>query len=830
MPSILPDYEYDIFISYRHNDNRSGWVTEFVKALEEELAATIKESLSIYFDKNPHDGLQQHHEVDESLKEKLKSLMLIPIVSQTYCDPKSFAWAHELIPFIQQANGDSLGLKTKVSGGNIASRVLPIRIHDLDNSDKRLFEEATGSVMRPIDFVYKESGVNRPLRPTDDRNTNQEQIDYRNQVNKVANAIKEIISGVQKKPVNSRLLETNIATAPEISSTPNVKKTRTFGLPKIRGANAYKLLAIIMLVAFVIMTIVHITAQAPDVQQYKATLLPPELTQFTTNNGGQVALSPDGQALAFIATDSTGKNFLWVRQLNSKTAQLLAGTEGATSPFWSPDGLDIAFFAGGKLKKMPSSGGTSTVLCDAQAGRGGSWNSDGDIIFCPSIYPSPLFRIQASGGTPLALTQLDTAEHHQSHRWPTFLPDGRHFLFSARTAVGLNGDNDAIYLGSMDATFTPRVVARAGSSVAYANGYLLYTIEAALLAQPFDLRNFKTNGSPITIADKVHYEALSGKANFSVSKNGVLVYGTQGAKQPELIWYNRNGQAANGPSVSGVHLASFKISPDQSQMVGSLSDEKTKNTDIWMYLFDRNLLTRFTFDANPEWSPIWSPDGSMIVYSSPRKNGISDLFKRSSNGESSEIPILVDLTNKFPTDWSRDGRFIMYNGQQNDSISEIGRDIWVLPMEGKGPGKPYPFLQTTFGESNAVFSPDGKWVAYESNESGTGEVYIRPFPGPGGKWQVSTNSGDNPRWRNDGKELFYNQSRGGVYAVEVNTKGSYVELGKEHQLFFYNVFGVTSDPFEVVDNGELFLVRTSGASIMTTLTLEINWPEGLKKN
>ena len=264
MASLLPGYEYDIFISYRHNDNRSGWVTEFVNALQEELAATIKEPLSIYFDKNPHDGLQQHHEVDDSLKEKLKSLILIPIVSQTYCDPKSFAWEHELIPFIKQASEDNLGLKTKVSGGNIASRVLPIKIHDIDSGDKRLFEEATGSVMRSLDFIYKESGVNRPLRPKDDRDRNQEQIDYRNQVNKVANAIKEIVAGLQHGQVVDLADDQGETTIkPAVVNTPIRKRKRLkIRLPRIPIFNV-SLAVIIFLIGFMVLAAIHFS-EKPD--------------------------------------------------------------------------------------------------------------------------------------------------------------------------------------------------------------------------------------------------------------------------------------------------------------------------------------------------------------------------------------------------------------------------------------------------------------------------------------------------------------------------------------------------------------------------------------
>jgi len=590
----------------------------------------------------------------------------------------------------------------------------------------------------------------------------------------------------------------------------------------------YKLLAVLSLMAFITMAIVHFSTQDSSVQTYTATILPPEHTNFSNYNGGQFSLSPDGRSLAFVAVDSTGKNFLWIRPLNSKVAQQLAGTEGASSPFWSPDSQSIGFFADGKLKRIESSGGTTTVICDASAGRGGSWNRDGVIIFCPTIYPSPLFRVAASGGTPSVFTKLDSAAGHSSHRWPTFLPDGKHFLYCARTATGMDGDNDAIYLGSLDSTFVARIVVRAGSSVSYANGYIIYTIEETLLAQPFDIKNLVTTGSPIFIADQVYYESISAKANFAVSENGILVYGaSEGPSELELNWFNRNGQVANGPTV-GVQYGGFRISPDKSRLAGTMTDPKIKNADIWIYDFNRNVSTRFTFDKNPEFSPIWSPDGKTIVYCSPRKQGRMDLFMKASNGESGEVLLQEDIFNKYPSDWSRDGRFILYNGNNSLNRSDTWGDIWVLPMEQNTPGEPFLFLQTSFSESDAVFSPDGKWVAYKSNESGLDEIYIRPFPGPGGKLKVSTNGGRTPRWSDDGKELFYDQPPGEIYAVDVNTHASSIEVGKAHQLFLFNV-NVINATFDVINNGQLFLVQSSGAPIKAPLTLVVNWTEQLTK-
>ena len=311
MASLVSDFEYDIFISYRHKDNKhDGWVTEFVRTLRSELEATFKEDISIYFDENPHDGLLQHHEVDDSLKEKLRCLILIPIVSQTYCDPKAFAWQHELIAFIKLASEDKLGLKTKVGGGNTASRVLPVRIHEVDTRDKKLFEEATGGVMRPIDFIYKESGVNRPLRPSDDRGQNQERTDYRNQVNKVANAIKDIIAGLQGSGEAVMPVKGSEEKGSPIPSARDRKPRRNWKIRIPEVNSQFSLgLAVVAILGFIALAVFHFSEPAPDNATYRSTLLPPG-NMITTNRS--YALSPDGKLLVFVAADSTyaGRNIL----------------------------------------------------------------------------------------------------------------------------------------------------------------------------------------------------------------------------------------------------------------------------------------------------------------------------------------------------------------------------------------------------------------------------------------------------------------------------------------------------------------------------------------
>ncbi len=822
MASLIPNFECDIFISYRHNDNLDGWVTTFVESLEKELRGTLKDTLTIYFDRNPHDGLQQHHEVDDSLREKLKSLILIPIVSQTYCDPKAFAWAHELIPFIQQASEDDLGLKTRVSGGNIASRVLPIKIHDIDNEDRQLFEEATGSVMRSLDFIYKESGVNRPLRPSDDRDRNQEQIDYRNQVNKVANAIKEIISGLKKEPGNATPIESSTAATTKTIASHKIKKTWTFRLPKMRAVTRYKLLAIVSLVALMVMVLVHLSENPEDSRTIRATVLAPIDYAFENTFGGNFALSPDGTQLAFVAEDSTSKAHLWVRNINSLTGQPIKGTEGASFPFWSPDSKSIGFFANGNLKRVDATGGPTQIVCKAEGGRGGSWNQKGVIIFCPMLGPSPLYQVDASGGTPEQLTKLDPSLGQNSHRWPYFLPDGKHFVYCARTATATSGENDGIFLASLDTTFTPQHIAKAGSSVAYANGQLTYLLDQTLMMTPFDLSSLQITGDPIPLVENIYFSGLSAKASFSVSNNGLLVYQTGSSNQTGIALLDRTGTLIKTfvrPSDNSV-FNEARFSPNEKNLAISLLDIKSGNTDIWLYDIERDTWTRFTFGPSSQRWPIWSPDGQSVVYSSFDDSSFN-LFIRSADSSTSEEILLENENDLIPRHWSPDGKFIIYEVRN----SKRGEDLWILPLTGDA--KPYPFLQTEFDEEDASFSPDGKWVAYKCDESGRDEVYIRPFPGPGGKWQISTDGGFAPKWRGDGKELYY-QNLAQTMAASIELDVNSIEVGSSKELFTYD-YGPGILFAEANKDGRQFLkIKLSGQSA-SHLILVINWPEELKK-
>ena len=583
-----------------------------------------------------------------------------------------------------------------------------------------------------------------------------------------------------------------------------------------------------IVLALLTLSVFHLTESLPETRTYRSTVLPPEKASFSTAFGGHIALSPDGKVLAFVSRDSSGRTLLWVRPLNALMGQALNGTDDASFPFWSPDSRFIGFFAGGKLKKIEASGGPPQTLCDAVAGRGGTWNVEGAIVFCPTGGPSPLLRVSAAGGVPVAITKTDSSRNEINHRWPHFLPDGNHFLYTARTATGGVGDFDGIFLASLDSSLKQRLLINSSSSVSYANGYILFAREQTLMAQPFDIDDLETTGDAFPVAERVYFEPFTSKTSFSVSQNGTLVYQTgAGSSGVRLIWYDRNGKEASTISQPSVYN-DLRISPDGKKIAISQIDAKNRNGDIWLYEISRAVWTRFTFDPAVERWPIWSPDGNQIVFQTTRK-GRGDLYQRAASGAGGEELLFESGLPKNATDWSRDGKFVVL--QADDPKTRW--DIWVLPVFPQGTSserKPFLFLQTEFNEIRATFSPDGRWIAYQSNESGRDEIYLRPFPGPGGKWQVSINGGTRARWRRDGKELYYLAPEDKIMVAEIRLGNSTVDVGNVRPLFQIRPFaGAGRDVYDVTGDGERFLVATPGSEESSSpVSLVVNWPAEVK--
>jgi Tol biopolymer transport system component len=538
-----------------------------------------------------------------------------------------------------------------------------------------------------------------------------------------------------------------------------------------------------------------------------------------------VALSPDGRRLAFVARDATGQSHLGVRALDSLAVTSLPGTESPSFPFWSPDSRSIAFFADGKLKKIDASGGPAQVVCDAPEARGGSWSREGVIVFA-KVVDGPLFQVPASGGVASQLTKLDPARGETSHRWPFFLPDGRHFLYLVANFAS-PGDlpGMGIYVRALDSN-AEKLVSPARSSVAYtgpavggSEGSLIFFREGNLMAQPFDAGRAKTAGEPVPIAEGVQYFPQTQYGLFAASGNRTLVYQARSAPGvSQLLWFDRDGKPT-GSLGTPANQSNPRLSPDGRRVALDITDPQSGNTDVWIYEASGGIPTRFTSHPSLDTTPSWSPDGATIVFNSLRQ-GHPDLYEKASNGVGNDEPILVNERTKYPTDWSRDGRNILFRAIDEKTNFEL----WYLPV---GTRAPVPYIKSTFGVSHGQFSPDGKWVAYASNESGKWEVYVSPFPGPGGNWKVSTAGGSEPRWRSDGQELFYLASDGKLMAVAVN-EGPPFEAGTATTLFQTKrrerISATDLFSYDVSADGKRFLVSTDvGEVAPSPLNLILNW-------
>jgi serine/threonine protein kinase len=551
---------------------------------------------------------------------------------------------------------------------------------------------------------------------------------------------------------------------------------------------------------------------------------PPEMQSLartgtvTTGSTAPLSVSPDGRRIAFVAGSPDGKYLLWVRSLDTLTAQSLAGTEGASSPFWSPDGTALGFFASGKLKKIDVSGGPAITLSDAPDNRGGTWSREGVIVFNPGNRTA-LQRVPVSGGVPASATVL--AQGEVGHYRPSFLPDGKHFLYRGATGSEASGP---IYLGSLDSPERKLLLTADASNAVYTEGYLLFLRETTLMAQPFDLRRLVLTDSAFPIAENIQTQGnFPPSGVFSASENGVLAYQGGGtAANSQLIWFDRTGKQIGVLGVPALAYSGIEVSPDERQVSVSIPDESGQGRDIWLYDLSRGLRTRFTFDRTQSSGSIWSPDGSRVVFNSERK-GHMDLYQKSSSGAGAEEVLLEDNFDKYPEGWSPDGRFILYASLGGPT----GFDLFALPLFGDR--KPIPFLQTQFNEISGRFSPDGRWVAYSSNESGRYEVYVTPFPGPGGKWQISTAGGVWPRWRRDGNEIFYLAPGRALMAASVNGKGSSFDVGAVKLLFQTRAVGQV-DRYAVSADGQRFLINTAPEQEASVpITVVLNWTTGLKK-
>ena len=579
--------------------------------------------------------------------------------------------------------------------------------------------------------------------------------------------------------------------------------------------------------ALAALAFLHFRETPPPEHILSYTLAPPDGVQTIHS----FAVSPDGRTIVMAAAIA-GKQQLWQRPLDALQWQPMSSTDGAAYPFWSPDSRNIAFFAGGKLRRIAASGGPSQPVCDAPDGRGGSWNRDDVIVFSPMSQDTAVQPVAAGGGVP-----VDATKTKGVYRFPQFLPDGRHFLYLVN---GLTVDKDGTYVSSLDGAENRRVLADrssaqfAGSAAGSQLGHLLFIRENTLMAQPFDSGKTQVSGDVFPVGEGLSFTGVNNFAPVSVSGNGVLLYWTGSARNRgtnQISWYDRAGKLLDVAVPPG-GLTMPAISPDEKTIAFSRGDPGNDRNDIVLRDLSRHNDRRLTTDTSTNLSPFFSPDGARIVFRSNRNGHLGDLYQRASNGSGQDELLLSNPSGKMVDQWSRDGRFIVYTEQD----PKTKYDLWVLPMgpDGKPSGKQMPFLHSTFSEIDGQLSPDSRWMAYCSDVSGQREVYVQPFPSADNELRISTAGGMQPRWRGDGKELFYQASDGKLMAVALTlSPGPKPSLKPaEPVVLFDGHFPIQTQGYfnyDVTADGKRFLVTGNPSATASTgtavvpLTVRVNW-------
>jgi Tol biopolymer transport system component/tRNA A-37 threonylcarbamoyl transferase component Bud32 len=521
-----------------------------------------------------------------------------------------------------------------------------------------------------------------------------------------------------------------------------------------------------------------------------------------------VAISPDGRAIAFVAGDSTGQTSLWVRPLGSDVAMRIPDTRSAQWPFWSPDGRYVAFFdlRGGKLMKVAVAGGSPTTICDARNGRGGSWNRDGTIVFAPAT-EGPLMRVAAGGGEPSAVAALDSARHESAHRFPCFLPDGEHFLFAVLPGRPNGWD---IYVGSLRSRAVKRVLTARSAPVHVEPGFLLFERDGRVMAQRFDPRRLELEGDPMAIADAPEPSDLDAEPVASASRNGRLVVLRSVPPDTRLELIDRTGATIARHELPPAPWAVARAAPDGRRAA------VLNGNDIWIVDLVRSVPMRFASTSASQPTAVWSPDGNRIAFVS-KHAGREEIHIAGLDGRADPAPTTEDAF-KLVWDWARDGRFVVFGGLS----PETGWDLWLLPLEGDR--KPVPYLRGASWETGARVSPDGRWLAYDSNETGQAEIYVQSFPQPGRKVRVSPDGGNTPEWAHSGKELLY--YRGGTVIAVPVAPGEDFRPGTPRPLF--TIPGGTTAA-DVVADGDRFLVSVATEVQARDIRLILNWQALLKR-
>jgi len=554
----------------------------------------------------------------------------------------------------------------------------------------------------------------------------------------------------------------------------------------------------------------------PAVRTQVLSVLAPPGASLATNEAP--AISPDGRRLVFVGFDATGKQLLYARALDVATsAEPLANTDGASLPFWSPNSQSVGFFAQGRLKRVDIGTRQIQTLADAGGARGGTWNQDDVILFVPRP-GTGVYRVSAAGGQPTPV-KIDA----EGAWFPSFLPDGRHFLFFSPAPA--QPENAGVFVASLDSSAAKRLVTTRSHAVYATPGYLLFWREGALLAQAFDARALEVRGNPLSVANGVGLNSVTNQGLFSVSDTGTLVFFAGAVGQSELVWVDRAGRRIGEPGPTGI-FNSLSLSPDATSVVYDQAEPRNRTLDLWQLNFARGVPSRLTFHPSHDMFPLWSPDGTRIVFSSLREPP-PQLYELSANGAGTEKLLLKTNFPKGASGWSSDGRLLVYDTMH----PQTSGDIWALPLVGKR--EPYPVVRTAADEHYGTPSPDGRWLAYISNETGTYEVYVEAFPATGFRRQVSTLGGFEPQWRRDGNELFYRAPNQTLMAVEVKSNPTTLEFSPPRALFATRMqwmeIQAAAHHYAAAPDGQRFLmISATDEAQSSPITVMLNWTGALK--
>ncbi|HUP64392.1 MAG TPA: protein kinase [Thermoanaerobaculia bacterium] len=566
--------------------------------------------------------------------------------------------------------------------------------------------------------------------------------------------------------------------------------------------------------------VLHLRAVPPRV--VRSSLLAPDRTQFDPDSGAMV-LSPDGRRMAFIARSQDGRQMLWVRPLDAVTAQPLAGTEDAKFPFWSPDSRFIGFFSAGKLRRIDANGGPSQALCDASDGRGGSWSETGTILFTPS-QTDGLLRVSSAGGTPIAVTDLNTTNGESSHRFPQFLPDGIHFLYLVEGRPEAEGTEGgfALYAGSTESKKRVRLIAT-NSSARYArSGHLLFLRDRTLVAQRFDAKKLALLGEAFPVAENMTRTARF-ESMFSVSDEGLLAFRAGvGSNLSSLVWVDREGRDL-GPVGKPADYRSIALSHDGRRVAAAILGDKSQDTDIWVLDLERGTSTRLTFNSADDYVPIWSADDKRIFFTSNRQ-GRGDVFWKASDGTGVDTVAIADPEWSMLRSLSADGRI---GGLNTNNVKK--KNGWDISLVDFPEGKVRVLLETPFHELNPMLSPDGLWMTYQSNESGRSEIYVQSLQDEGGKWQISTDGGGQPMWSRGDSEIVFLSPERMLMAVDVKLAPQFT-ASVPRLLADPKIRPIVAMQYAISRDGNRFLInRAMERGDGTPVTLVHNWTSAIGK-